>query len=714
MILYFCVYTYFYEIPGEHAIGYIDYTNYVNTLDRVVQGKVYFKDFYWWYGPLHLYIMAPFYYLFGKNHFALLMIHYEVIPPLCILMSYFYIKLLVKSPFLRILFVAVGLLQNLTSDLSALRHIGAELAIASFFFSVSRSGEKKFSVLSGCFTGIALLLGTEYGVAALLAISAAFLFCLFCKDYRISHLLYFAFGLIVGLAPFITYMLYHDALDIFLKTYYSAITGGVGAGNAAHGTPFPIFPQITLTTPRLFIESICEAIISQNFRFYLPIITYVAALTLFLIKFIKEWSVSSIVYFVLGIYGLMIFYRVLGGPAYGYLITYAVTPSIILGFLWLELIQNRTRYYFENRSKKTDVKYFVGYALWLASIVAWIFVTAENKVLFSFNGGNPPYNREGIYYDKVGMIISKESYEQYSQINDFIEQNTKPGEYLLVYPWGYYNHFTGRPSPFITADAKSGITQLNMFDYAVKQLDEHKPKYIVVNIFNDLGTTHVGGVRGDVAAQVSWRTEEGLVFNGNGNPVEIYILENYHIIKKFRYAVILEKNAERKPFVRKFRETDIIPPSPGQSYVDKTNYSGVGVIGANNSLKIESRKFKIEYIFNTPLPATHVKIKYRIKTSFLKKFFTAGIMRFGIVNSERSQQFTSNFNDLADIGKIKSEWLGVYVPLAEVVKDIHSFWIEYETPKPYLMADELEILDLKLLFDEAIVPDGANATGKRK
>jgi hypothetical protein len=48
---------------------------------------------------------------------------------------------------------------------------------------------------------------------------------------------------------------------------------------------------------------------------------------------------------------------------------------------------------------------------------------------------------------------------------------------------------------------------------------------------------------------------------------------------------------------------------------------------------------------------------------------------------------------------------GTYVPLKEFLKKITGVWIELETPEPYILPQDLQIVSLKLLFDERIKLD---------
>ena len=68
----------------EHTIGYIDYVYWVRPVDGMLNGRVFGLDFFNYYGPLFSFIQIPFYYIFGANHWALLINIYITFPLLSI------------------------------------------------------------------------------------------------------------------------------------------------------------------------------------------------------------------------------------------------------------------------------------------------------------------------------------------------------------------------------------------------------------------------------------------------------------------------------------------------------------------------------------------------------------------------------------------------------------------------------------------------------
>ena len=119
-------------------------------------------------------------------------------------------------------------------------------------------------------------------------------------------------------------------------------------------------------------------------------------------------------------------------------------------------------------------------------------------------------------------------------INNYIEQNVESDEYILTYPWGSYSRFTGRPNVLNSQDAAYGIATERKEKHALKQLKERRPPLVILNTLNS--GTLIGAVRGDTAGQVSWRTEDSPLFAGYENSIKLYILENYHLHKKFYHS----------------------------------------------------------------------------------------------------------------------------------------------------------------------------------
>lgn len=207
---------YFLITLDEWEIGYLDHVMNIRAFDDVLQGKIFHKDFYWWYGPLYLYIQIPFYYLFGENHFSLILVQTQILPALGIFISYCYARLLFQSPFLRILFVIVCMFHFVNNLWASPRYLGAELAIAYFIYSMDRQEKLFYPIMAGVLSAIGVLLGFEYGLPALFSIGIAIFIGVVCKDRVFSkkYIVNFLLGFFLALAPFFLYLLYHNIFSV--------------------------------------------------------------------------------------------------------------------------------------------------------------------------------------------------------------------------------------------------------------------------------------------------------------------------------------------------------------------------------------------------------------------------------------------------------------------------------------------------------------------
>ena len=549
--------------------------------------------------------------------------------------------------------------------------------------------------MTGTMQGVSILMGTEYGIALFITLTGALiLFAISDNKIYVKNLLrLFLLGLLTSLFPFILYLIYHGVLFDFIIDYYFQITSNAQVGGREEF--FPHFPSISFSN---FSDSISQALFSMAFVQYLPIIIYGFGGVFFLARFFHKQSPSCLKYFLLSFFGLLIFYRTWISPGWA---VYGLVPAITLGFLFLETLWIRATHHYNNCQTGYKPKDFLGYCLCsiiLSFTFIWFSLTSRNKMLFTLNPGKPK-STEMIYYDKVGFNVSKEAYDQYKAINKYITDNVKPEEYILSFPWGYYSQFTGRTSALTSLDVAYGVVTERQRKIALSQLEERKPKLIILNHVN--AGIQFGPVRGDTPNQTSWRTENSPIFLGNSRPFPIYVLENYHIIKRFKYASIMGRNEKRKPFDQTFKITPV-----DSSNLKEVFFQGVEPINDNFNFKVKGRKIRIEYVLQEAQYATHLELKFLINQVFYKKLLSKSHLRSGIIDS-RGQKVLGgpNTNDIGDLGRVKTKVDGTYVPLKEFLKKITTVWIELETPEPYILPQDLQIVSLKLLFDERITLD---------
>ena len=156
--------------PNENGIGYMDYVAWSRPLHDLLQGKVFFKDFFYAYGPLFALFQVPFYYLFGANHYGLLVNVYIIMPLLSLFLAHLYIRTFIKIPFLRLLFLFVCLSHYSIGLYPSSRALCAELTLALFFFCLTQPDKKLWIFFTGITQGVSILMGPEYGIAVFITI----------------------------------------------------------------------------------------------------------------------------------------------------------------------------------------------------------------------------------------------------------------------------------------------------------------------------------------------------------------------------------------------------------------------------------------------------------------------------------------------------------------------------------------------------------------
>jgi hypothetical protein len=687
--------TYFLNLRSDVAVGYADQIEYIRALDSTLAGGVIYKDFYWQYGPAFLYLQLLPYALFGKNHNALIIDLCYFLPFISIGLSYICSLAFFRSGFVRVLFVLVCVFHNVNCTLAAPRHLMAEIAVAAFAFWLTRSRCKKNIFVVGVLAGLGILTGQEYGVAASAAISLSMVLLLFfCGDagslWRSIGL--FFLGLISMAAPYFLYLFSHGVL---LKYFLFSFGYIRNFGNPAGDQFMPVLPILSWGGPLVFISSLWSLLISRALRFYLPLVAYSLGLVYSSARFIKHRNREEVIIFSLCVYGFVIYGRTLTGPAYGYF-AYGLVPAIILGLLAFQKMWEDS---IRELSKKLYLKAFT--PLFIVSItLIWLGATVESRDLFSFGDNLSILKRiaggyDGkIYYDRVGFSLSKKSVEQYREINAYIEQHTTPADPVLVYPWGPYNHFTGRPSPVSIRDTYDLWGGPAIMAEAIRQLDIEKPQYAVLNTYNAQGVVSIGPMRTDVDDFASWGTLDSPCFAGKGNDLENYILGHYSTVKRFDYAAVLKRRARPAIFERKFVEQFSLAAAPADL---KLFLSGLQPTRQKNVFGVVADKAMVGYFFKKPITASHVEFAFKVKTGVMMKALSKSRIILDIKSKSGILSRKVIYVDLLKFNRIMNMWTGFSMG---AVAPVSMVTLTVETPAPYLHPGELEIENLKLLLED--------------
>jgi len=570
----------------EQNIGYADTMANVRSFDIILDGQVPFRDFYRPRGPLLLYLEAPLYKVFGKNHYASFFILFSLLPAISVILLYLWVKIFLKSPFLPIAFlIAVSLQYLFWNGDPTLRVLAAVFALGLFVVARQRL-RKRYFYLSGFLCGCSLLISLEFGMAALLTIVFMQITEGLMRKLPSKFLFLWILGIASTILPFSIWFHYQGALFPYVR--YTL--GFIHSFATRPGHPFP-FP-------------------GEDFRFYLPPLLYFFSLLLiiFTIKR-KDWEELRRSLLALTIFGFLIYKRALSNPEFGYLLQ-VILPATTICFILIERISFEIKGCLSHSHKKIRRLSFSFLSIFI--LLFGIYATKEKLPVYSlleiYQLANPEFwsgRDEGlVFYERVGHFVSPEAMREYERITKYVEEHTEREEFIYIYPWGPYNHFTGRPSP-----VKMEVLLCNAADpeyynrKIVEELEKSKPKYVILNLYNDMGM--IGwNKRRDVPDYIGWKTKDSpnFVVRSDVEPVvQEYILENYHTEAKFAYAAIMARNEKRKEYRRRFEK-----------------------VFSQEELQIERSHPSILVETGEIVEATHLELKYKMDIPRLMKFLNLG------------------------------------------------------------------------------------------
>ncbi len=678
-----------------NSIGYTDEMGQIRAFDELIAGKTPYKDFYYHYGPLYLYAQLPMYILLGKNHNALFIIWCRILPFLSICLAYLWSLIIFRSRFFRLFFILVCVIHNAVNFNFSIRQLTGCLALGIFILSLRHSNKRILPFLTGAGIAIALLTSQEFGITVLVTVLACLILKLRDREFSVLKYTSLLFaGLLATLSPFYLYLAIQGALGNYAKYVY-----GMTAhfSSPAQHELLPTLPSLAFNNIFSFFKSAISFILSRNLRTYLPPIIYFGGFIYFVNSYFRLKNKSSIEIAAISIFGLILYVRFLAGPAFSY-IYYIIIPAITLAVLLIQWLQNKIYKMLSNDLKITK-KTFV-FCLVLLCFYLWIFATAENKSIFNLSTdlkmkkAETDYKAANVYFNKAGIYVPAYAKEQFETVCAYIESHTQPHEFIYIYPWGPYNHFTKRRDPLTARDTYDFMAGENFIDEAVEQLDAKKPKYVVLNLFNNLGIVSIEDRRGDVGDYISWGTEDSPCFIGRGDKLQKYILENYELEKQFDYAAILRRRQIKNEFTRRFFAVENW--KPGSKEVQATELSGLKLIKQTRGFKITNDNATMKFRLRRPIFCSHVEIKLNLKAKYYKYPFSKNLIVMTPLFNDRVCAMQQTMYDLMSFGQSRTVLIGFSGNMAVFINGLK---IAINTPKPYIKPDELEIESISFMLE---------------
>lgn len=610
--------------------GYLDYQNNWRVLDDLINLKIPYKDYFSEYGWLFLFIQSTGYIIAGRNFLSLLISEHLYLPVIGIILSYIVAKNILGKKHLILIFLFFSLLFEVNNVYPSIRHLMAELSL-SFFILYLFKEKNKYLLISGIIGGFAVLTALEYGIALNITILVVFIFSFF-SDVKLKKDLFSKFyaGQLIVVVPYFFWLYIEGALRNYWEFTYG-FSKAFYYASPCSGDSFPRLYDVQNLLPisKLLVLNIpIEFLQRLNFYIVFGFFLISALVLLFILIKNKKFSKNNLMKFSLVIYGLLVFLRTLDTPCIGYF-TYGLVPFFLLITLFIEEIASW------GLEKKSRILKIIAFSL-IILIFSW-FILTENtgSIVGIFGSEKKQIEKNNLpeqeFYFPAGWFVNKELADGYKEITDYIVKNTTENDFLYVYPWGPYNHLTGRRPPNSILSTHHFVAGEQFVERTKRELELKKPKFVVINIFNNLGVARYGTSRGDVGSYFSTGYDEGPVFAGDGNAVEKYILENYQAVFKNNLAIIMQQRAEsimmhpnkkivfsRQNWTKENIELESMKETSQDKYI---------IVGDNASLSL---------IFETPVEASDIYIELKLDGNLLTKHLTRYVLNFYIQTTDAS------------------------------------------------------------------------------
>lgn len=651
--------------------GYLDNQENWRALEEFSKHKVFFRDYFYEYGWFSLLLQSPIYFLFRHSYLGVITSRFIFLPLLSVILVFVIAKKVLQKKHYIFLFLLLVLFQGSATEISSIRHLVAELGLSFFILFIIKE-ERRYIVLSGILAGLGLLTSLEYGIAVNLTIFIFFLigyitFLKIKKTFFLGYLL----GEALILLPFTLYLIINGALQNFLQFILGLMNSFYYASPCARDS-FPRLSQIkeiTASSQLIIFNYPIEFL--QKLNFYIVPGFYLTVFIMLVKKFLQSNNLSKMDYVkVLFLtYGSIIYIRTIDTPCIGYF-RYGLVPFFLLLTLFIETLLSKIQ-----NSSSTIFK-IIGFYL-VVIILVWFIITEQTGYFIRLFPKREPVAAATAaikklsrikYLRSTGWYLDETMVKNYTAITDYIQTHSEANSSIYVYPWGPYSNLTNLPSANSVQNSTAKLAGKKFVDRIVFELGERKPKFVVINLFNNLGMAHFGKDRTDLglgARYFALGVENGPVFSGNGNEIEKYILENYRTVFNNQLAVVMQRRDVPIKVENKYRKLVSIENFKTEqiktSLMERTNIA--------SKYKIQGQNAIWEIQFARPMEATDIEIKFKVDGDFFTKRLSRYFVKI-FVKIVGSEYKTPLADPLA-----KKDWQKEWVSLQQL-ENINSLKIE--------------------------------------
>lgn len=444
-------------------------------VQSIFSGGVYGKDFFCLYGPMFIYPLAAIMKIFGATvaverfyKYFLDLVAYSIV------IFFLYKTVQSKAIFVVssvVYFLVFPMFYSISVNFTHLRFVLGILPLALLYIYFG-NGKKYLLPIVGAVIGQSLLFSQETGIAACIAVFGTLFIC-FLSDHQwrsfLRHSLLVAGGCLLSISPMIAYISWKGAFISLLDSLYGfPKLAALGSG----GVPAPPLEEF-ISNP-----------FGDAFFYYWAILLYVFS-SIYLISrvLINKPNRNDLLRLSLLIFGVILYVIAVRRPI-DESIHKAFHPVLLLIFLLIDdaltgIIARR------NIVRLGHTVLFVGlilftFALFVESGFVKMMIDRSEAALIPADKLSrvplgyriPSVKRGGIYFDK-GTALS------ILLIKDFLEKNTRQGDYVYFFPnEAVYYFLFDRNNPTRYAISYFAITADQRKDL-IADLERNKPVYII-------------------------------------------------------------------------------------------------------------------------------------------------------------------------------------------------------------------------------------------
>jgi len=567
----------FLHFEVDQQFGYLDPQLYWKSLTDFSNGKVLYRDLFYSYGHLNLLLRLPIFLIMGKTFLGSVVGSYIFLPILALILSIIIGKELLKGwPLL--LYFALLVFYGVNMTHQDVRHLIPELGLILTMVGVHTQNERK-TFIGSILLGVSIWGSVEYTFISFLSLGAVLLIMFYPKYEEIGNLIkkLFLFPLVSGLTFFL-YLLTNNAFISFLNFQLSNMKSFYYASPCS-----AFYPRINgITHLASFIPNL------QNYMVPIAILLLLGGTVIH-----RKKLTHFPIIFVTLLYSLFAFYRNIYTPCQTYL-------SYGLALFFLSLV-----FLVFSAKEKTMKKVVTILLLWF--LIAPLF-SSYIKGVFSLPIFSQKDRVKREYVPIAGIDIDTKLAKKYKEITNYIQLHTTQDDYVYDFPSGPYQLLAQRQSPVAVPTTYYFVLVPSLVDYTYKELQEKKPKLIVINRLNAINS--IPAIHG-LSFNIWSQGGSDIFIEYLPTNVETYIMQNYKVAKKYTIAWVLERREKSIQLVNAYL------PLEQSDWSAEIN----GLVGVSRfQYQVIEDKPMISYSIHRLSEAELVKLPIKVDLGILKPF----------------------------------------------------------------------------------------------